>query len=314
MWAVSDVQDESNGWAERLGVFGDLPTRAVQGGLWLAPWFLEPFLLWFWSLVVFTVAGEQRRAVCDNLRALFPGSGRLRTLWRALRVFHTFAATFADATRCEELGDEVDWAIDGVVNFEKMVRSTEGCLILTAHMGNYDLAAPLFANEFGRTMHAVRVPERDPRMQEIRERELRAWEERHPGFKVHYNMPGGMLGMKLASILTDGDVVAVQGDRVLFDVSEAEVKVPGGRTLVLPRGPLVLAQATGAPCFPLFVLRDGWRRYRVLVKPALSMPKRRRGQEDGEALQIWAEALLGVVREYWWQWLVFERAFRPEKP
>ena len=84
--------------------------------------------------------------------------------------------------------------------------------------------------------------------------------------------------------------------------------------MVLPRGPLVLAQATGAPCYPLFVLRDGWRRYRILVKPELKLPKRRRGKDDGEALAIWSGALLGVVRRYWWQWLVFEPVFRSKQP
>jgi lauroyl/myristoyl acyltransferase len=191
--------------------------------------------------------------------------------------------------RCEELDDEVDWAIDGLEHIDDLKSREEGCLILTAHMGNYDLAAPLFSGEFNRTVHAVRAPERDPRMQALRERELEAWQERHPGFKVHYNVPGEMLGLELARILGDGDVVAVQADRVLFDVSQVEVEVDGGRTMVLPRGPLVLAQATGAPCFPLFVLRDGWRRYRIVVKPELELPKRRRGRNEGEALEIWSK-------------------------
>jgi len=311
--AVSKVQEESGGIADRLGVFGDLPTRAMLGGLKVAPWFLEPFFLWFWSLVVFALAKAPRRAVCDNLAALFPGSGWLANQWRALRVFRTFAVTYLDAARCEELDDEVDWAIDGLEHIEDLKSREEGCLILTAHMGNYDLAAPLFSGEFKRTVHAVRAPERDPRMQKLRERELEAWQKRHPGFKVHYNVPGGMLAVELAKNLAAGDVVAVQADRVVFDVSQVEVEVEGGRKMVLPRGPLVLAQATGAPCFPLFVLRDGWRRYRIVAKPELKLPKRQRGKDDGEALAIWSKALLEVVRQYWWQWLVFEPVFQPKE-
>lgn len=295
--------------ADRLGVFGDLPTRAMVGGLKVSPWFLEPFLLWFWSLLIFVLAKAQRRAVCGNLSGLFPGSEWLANQWRALRVFRTFAVTYLDAARCEELGDEVDWVVDGLEHIDDLKSREEGCLILTAHMGNYDLAAPLFSGEFNRTVHAVRAPERDPRMQEIRERELEAWQRRHPGFKVHYNTPGGMLAVELAKILAAGDIVAVQADRVVFDVSQVELEIEE-RTMVLPRGPLVLAQATGAPCFPLFVLRDGWRRYRILAKPELKLPKRQRGKDDGEALAIWSEALLEVVREYWWQWLVFEPVFR----
>jgi lauroyl/myristoyl acyltransferase len=293
----------------RFGVFGDLPTRAVQVGLRLAPWFIEPLLIGWWALLVFVLARAQRRAVCRNLTALLPACSPLRTLLRAYRVFREFACTYVDAVRCEELGGEVDWAIDGLAHFEDLAARREGCILLTAHMGNYDLAAPLFSGKFGRTVHAVRAPERDPRMQEIREAELRMWQERHPGFRVQYNRPGSMLGVELAKILAAGDVVAVQADRVMFDVSAAEIEVPGGWLWTLPRGPLVLAQAVAAPCFPLFIVRAGWRRYRVEVRPALELPQRRRGDDDA-ALREWSTVLLDMVRRHWSQWFVFEPVFR----
>ena len=71
--------------------------------------------------------------------------------------------------------------------------------------------------------------------------------------------------------------MAVQGDRVIFDVSPMEVEVEPGLVMRLPKGPLFLARATGAPCFPLFIVRDGWRRYRVVVMPEVKLPPRRRG-------------------------------------
>jgi lauroyl/myristoyl acyltransferase len=298
---------------ERLSVFGDLPTRALKWGVGLAPWFLEPVVTGMWTVLFFLVAGGQRRAVCANLSALFPGSGRLTTLGRALRVFWTFAQTYVDAVRCKELGEQVDWVIDGLEHLEDVSSRSEGCIILTAHMGNYDLAAPLFAAEFGRTLHTVRAPERNPQLHAMHEAELRDWEQQYPFFKVHYNMPGEMLGVELAKYLAAGEVVAVQADRVLFDVSQVAVDAGEGRKLILPRGPLMLAQATGAPCFPLFILRDGWRRYRVQVMPALEVPKRRRGQDASEAVQVWADTLLGVVRRHWWQWFVFEMVFESPK-
>ena len=69
----------------------------------------------------------------------------------------------------------------------------------------------------------------------------------------------------------------------------------------LPR----LARATGAPCFPLFIVRDGWRRYRVVVLPEVKLPQRRRGGDD-EAGKIWAKTILDVGRSHWPQWYVFE--------
>ena len=296
-----------------MGVFGDLPTRFMRAGSRQAPWFLEAVLVVMWTVVWFLAAAPQRRAVVANLRVLVPGGSRPGNWLRAWRVFLNFAWTYADANRCATGGTGVDWVVDGVKNFEDLASRREGCLILTAHMGNYDMAAPMFSGHFGRTVHAVRTRERDPGMQEIRERELRAQEARHPQFRSLYNDPNSMLAVELTRVLAGGDVVAIQADRVLFEVSPTETPVGDGWRMRLPRGPLVLAQATHAPCFPLFILRDGWRRYRVRVLPRLELPPHRRGAGSEEAALVWAQVLLRVLREEWRQWLVFEPAFRREE-
>ncbi len=272
------------------------------------PWFCEPVLLWGWTALFFGVAGVQRRAVMTNLGAMFPCWNWVRRFAGAYRVFWNFAATYVDALRVETGTGEVDWAIDGIADFEEMAASPAGCILLTAHMGNYDMAASLFSEQFGRTVWAVRAPEREPEMQAIKEAELRRKEERHPHFRTLYNQGGEMLGVELARILRQGEVVAIQGDRVVFEVSGMEVEVEPGLRMKLPRGPLMLARITGAPVYPLFIVRDGWRRYRVKVFPRLDLPPRQRGSEP--AAEPWARALYGVGKEHWPQWSVFEGVFQ----
>jgi lauroyl/myristoyl acyltransferase len=106
-------------------------------------------------------------------------------------------------------------------------------------------------------------------------------------------------------LLDEGNIVAVQGDRVIFDVSPMEVEVEPGLRMRLPKGPLFLARATNSPTYPLFIVRDGWRRYRVIVRPEIELPARRRGEED-TADQVWAATILQVVKRHWRQWYVFE--------
>ncbi|MEM1085918.1 MAG: hypothetical protein AAGI48_17550 [Verrucomicrobiota bacterium] len=307
-------EDEGSGskW-RRLGLFGDLPTRFLARGLRGTPWFVEPLLIPVWTALFFLLAGEQRRAIAGNLSALFPGWSGLRAWCGAYRVFLNFALTYVDAMRVETGTGEMDWVIDGLEAFEQLSGSKEGCLILTAHMGNYDLAAPLFSERFGRTVFAVRAPEREPEMQAIKEAELREKERRNPLFRTLYNDGGEMLGVELARLLNEGKVVAVQGDRVVFEVSPMETEVRPGLMMRLPRGPMILARVTGAPCFPLFILRDGWRRYRVRVFPPLELPPRKRGPGEDPGLDVWTKALLDVVVPNWMQWLVFEPVFRREK-
>ncbi|MEO7100013.1 MAG: lysophospholipid acyltransferase family protein [Luteolibacter sp.] len=290
----------------RLGVFGDLPTRFLLNHvLRVVPWFLEPVLIGGWTFLFFLIAKNQRLAVAGNLRALHPGWGSWRARVGAWQVFWNFALTYVDALRCQTQTGDVDWAVDGLEALEDLSNRKEGCIILTAHMGNYDLAAPMFASKFSRTLYTVRAREREPETQKIREEQIRKKEQLHPNFRSLYNQEGNLLGVELARLLGEGNIVAVQGDRVIFDVSPMEVEVEPGLRMRLPKGPLFLARATNAPTFPLFIVRDGWRRYRVVVFPMIELPPRKRGVEDG-ADKIWAAAILQVVREHWRQWYVFE--------
>lgn len=292
--------------AARCGVFGDLPTRLVTRALRVTPWFLEPVLIGGWTLVFFVLAKPQRRAVAGNLRAIFPSWGPCRARIGAWRVFWNFALTFVDAQRCETETGAIDWAVDGLAALEDLAQRQAGCIVLTAHMGNYDIAAPVFAARFDRVIYAVRAPEREPETHALRVAEMRRKEARNPKFRTLYNEDGSLLGIELARLLAAGHIVAVQGDRVLFDVSPMDVTVEQGLTMRLPRGPLFLTRATGAACFPLFIVRDGWRRYRVLAFPELTLPPRPRGKPDDEGARVWAATILAVVRQHWQQWYVFE--------
>jgi lauroyl/myristoyl acyltransferase len=292
-------------WAVRCGVFGDLPSRMMLVALRVTPWFLEPVLIGGWTLLFFAVAKEQRRAVTGNLRALHPAWGPCQARLGAWQVFWNFALTFVDAQRCETGTGAVDWTVEGLADLEDLSKRTEGCIILTAHMGNYDIAATVFATRFKRTLYAVRAPEREPETQRLREQEMRRKEALNPHFRTLYNEEGGHLGIELAQLLREGNIVAVQGDRVIFEVAPMNVEVEPGLMMRMPKGPLFLARATGAPCFPLIILRDGWRRYRVVALPELALPPRTRGADD-EAAKIWAGTILGMVRKHWQQWYVFE--------
>lgn len=286
-------------------MFGDLPTKLLLHALHVTPFFLEPVLIAGWTFLFFLIAKSQRRAVASNLMAMHPDWNPLRAKIGAWQVFWNFALTFVDAMRCETGTGSVDWSIEGLAHMEELSNRKDGCIILTAHMGNYDIAAPMFASRFNRTLYAVRAPEREPETQELREKEVRKKEAENPNFRTLYNREGNLLGVELARLLQEGNIVAVQGDRVMFDVAPMEVEAEAGLTMRIPKGPLFLARATGASTYPLFIVRDGWRRYRVIVMPEIVLPPRKRGADE-EAAKVWATAILKVLRHHWKQWYVFE--------
>ena len=99
---------------------------------------------------------------------------------------------------------------------------------------------------------------------------------------------------------------------VMFEVAPVELEFSEGWMWQLPKGPFALAAAGGAPIYPVFVMRNGYRSYRVEVGGAIEV-RRARGEEREAAMlesaREWAGVLGELVRREWAQWFVFESRF-----
>ena len=108
--------------------------------------------------------------------------------------------------------------------------------------------------------------------------------------------------------LRSNGFVAMQGDR---DVSGTGRDMPFfGKTASFPVGPFRLAQVSGAPIFPVFVLQEDDGRYRTIVEEAIRVPNAR--GEEGEAavtaaLARFVASMERTIRAYPAQWYLFTR-------
>ncbi len=310
-----DTETNQEADVSRFGVFGDFPTRAMFRVLKATPrmpYFIEAGLLHLFTLIVFMFAHGQRRAIRGNLRVIWTDASWAETLVGAYRVFVNFGWTRIDGIRTR-LGQKViSWEIEGLPVFEE-IRNTEGsAIILTTHTGNYDLAAALFSPKFGRALHTVRAPEKSPFLQEIRRKELKADTDRYEHFKVHYNSSDSLLGIELARLLADGELVAIQSDRVMGGVVPIEVPLPGRtRSIRLPKGPLTLAVISKCPCYPLHVVRDRYRHYRIIFHEPLEITPVKGRPREPDYARAWAASLMGFLETHALEWFVFEEAFTP---
>jgi predicted LPLAT superfamily acyltransferase len=302
-------QDQTRGTLlDRIGIYGDVPTRLMEWGIRTCPLYLEPLFILGYSLLCFVLCRGARRAVCANLAVIFPGASRIRTSARAFRVFWNFAWSCADAARVRIEGDVLDWDIVGIAQVDELADLDGGAIVLTAHMGNYDVAAPVFARRFKKKFHAVRAPERVAAMQEM-------MEEQHSrtassDYEVRYNTGDNFLAVDLMNALSANEIVALQGDRLIPGLTPLPNDLFGAVTQ-FPKGPFSLAAATGVPIYPIFVIRTGRRRYQVRVDNAFYCQRNRKAQDHAlqSAAATWAEVLATVVRKHWYQWYVFEPAF-----
>jgi phosphatidylinositol dimannoside acyltransferase len=284
----------------------------VQGVFWrqllrfavlnVPPW-IEPVMIGFWSLI-FLLWGPGRRGVMRNLSAILVGSSAAGNFFRAYRVFWNFAWTIADKVRFKELRVAPDWEFVGLEHFQLLQANEGGAIILTAHMGNYDVGAHLFAELSERQIVMVRAPENDPETRRYEE----ALDDRTgaSALKIDFSTRASELALDLLASLRNGEIIAIQGDRVTGSISSLPATL-FGKSMRVPAGPFALSMSARVPIYPLFIVRLGRRRYRLVVSAPFHVVRTRdRDEAFARAVAEWTRELERTVRAAWYQWFAFQ--------
>lgn len=233
----------------------------------LPEWAIAPALFAFTSFF-FLVLWRIRRAIGNNLQRVLGPAGWWRRQRRIFRTLHEFAWCLTERYERLGVGREMEAETDGLEIWQELQASPGGFLIVTAHLGHWEVGSLLSKTSSSKTVHVVREEEMDPEAQRFfRVLVARNVDDR---LQVHFAGEDPFLGGRLLEALRRGEVVALQGDRPRA----------GGRTVrselfglpyLLPVGPLALARTAGVPLVPIFVYRVGRRRARVEFRRPLSV-------------------------------------------
>ena len=280
--------------------------RLHGGGVRIVPsWLLGSAVLLFTSFFFFALRNI-RAAVASNLEAVLGPCGwleRQRRIWRTLRTF-----AWCLTERYERLATERTFQVEpeGLEIWRRAVGEGRGVVLVTAHIGSWEAGSMAPAARDGVTVHVVREGETDPRAQAyIAELIGRRSGER---YRTHF-AEDPRLGVDLLDALRHGEVVALQGDRPRAGGRAAEAEL-FGRPFPMPVGPAALARAAGAPLVPVFVFREGRRRYRCVFRDPVELPEEgdRRASLDA-ALARFAADLEWAIRRAPHQWFCFRKVW-----
>ena len=214
-------------WLRRFRPHGVFWRQFLRWAVVNVPYWCEAVLLGFWAML-FLMWGPGRRGVMANMKAILPRSSAIANFFRVYRVMWNFAWTIDDNVRFKELHVVPDWEFVGREHFDRLVNEPGGAIILTAHMGSYDLGAHLFAQTSNRRIVMVRAPEIDP--------ETRQFEEAHAGrtpLQIDFSSRASDLAIDLLHALQRGEIIAIQGDRVTPGISALRTTF-FGKTTALP--------------------------------------------------------------------------------
>ncbi|HVT16557.1 MAG TPA: lysophospholipid acyltransferase family protein [Thermoanaerobaculia bacterium] len=261
------------------------------------------FIALFSTFFFFTLF-KIRRAVAANLVPVLGPCGWWRRQARIYRTFWTFAWCLTE--RYERLCTERPFIVraEGEALWWKLNERPEGFILVSAHLGNWEVGSMLPIIRESRRVHVIREAEADPRAQ----RYMADLVGRRSGglYSTHF-AEDPQLGVLLLDALRRGELAVLQGDRPRAGGRTMELSL-FGKPFPLPIGPAALARAAGVPLVPAFVFREGRRRYRVVIRPPIDVPATADRQGDlAAALHRFAGDLQWAIAHRPHQWFCFRQ-------
>lgn len=241
-----------------------------------------------------------RDALVDNLRAVFPHETEAQLRQRAYRTCHTYTDDWMDFMR------SLSWSREKVLDrfsYERADRLTDalalgrGAILVTGHYGNWE-AGSVLMKALGVPLTVVAMPEADPTVNWLRHRVRR--EVGADTVEVRQSLD---TALQIRRRLNEGRAVAM-----LIDRHHGRDRVPvtmfGRRTHFLT-APVLLAQLTGAPLVPMFLVREGRGRFRATPQDPVVVDRTgdrdREAQRAAQQIATLLEAQIQSRPECWYQ-------------
>lgn len=228
-------------------------------------------------------AGENLKR---NLRRALPGADEARIALLARNTFRNYSKYLVDYARFKTIGKEALLrelaSVEGTGHIEGCLSGGKGIILLTAHLGNWELGGIFF----GKSGIKINVLTAHDNVQEI------TWIKER--YRKYHNIDTIVLGdtpfsgLDALNALMRNEVVAMLVDR----------PAPGGIPATLfgaptsfPPGPLLLARSAGSPIVPAFVVRDG-SGYRAIAERPIYFDR------DKDTPEAVASRVIAVFERY----------------
>ncbi len=249
-----------------------------------------------------------REAVKANLRQVLPGASEERIAFEARWIFRNFGKYLTEFFRIRTFDKayvERCVAIKGQEHIESALAQDKGCILLTAHLSNWELGTGALAMLSGYKVNVVAAMHRYGRINNLFMRERESM-----GLHVIDMMTAPTQVMRA---LRNKEIVGMLGDR---DPTEQGIEVDFfGKPCRFPQGPARFAIATGAPIVPGFALRRTNDAFTVVFEPPIFPPLASDGDKRElarELTQRYARVFEEAIRWHPEEWGVFYRLWEEE--
>ena len=245
---------------------------------------------------------RDRRSVKNNLKMILPSEENISPLAR--EVFRNFGKYLVDFFRMQKTLNE-DYIkhfvkIKNIERFEEALKKKKGGVMLTAHIGNWELGAAVLSL-LGYPVMAVALPHKERPVNDLFNDQRQRW-----GITI---IPTTGALRKCLESLKEGNLIALLADRD-FNSTGIEMDFLNKKAMI-PKGAAVFSAKTGAPIIPLFFIRNEDDSFTLEFEEWIDPPQI---QEDVvpeevclDIMKKYTAVIEKKILQYPTQWLMFRK-------
>src|SRR5512136_2838435 len=252
---------------------------------------------------------EHRKVALQNLHVAF-GQEKSQAEISAIakRSFQNLGMMAIEFFRIPGMDTEIfkkKVSFEGLDQALKILEKKKGALLLIGHLGNWELMG-LMSKVIGNPIMVIAKPVKKNRRVDRLITEIR----KEAGLEV---IPPEKASRKVIKALSQNRVVGILIDQ-RAKRSEGVWADFFGRKAPTTPGLAVLAMKTKAPVMPVFMIRDGFQKHRLLIKEPLELVETGNIKKDVEAnTQLFNHTLESMIRQYPDQWFWVHRRWERKK-
>lgn len=223
------------------------------------------------------------------------GCGVCRSFLNVYRNHYRFGQVILDRF-ATYAGEQFHFDLEGYDRFQELSRGSQGFIILSCHVGNYELAGYAFRAE--KRYNALIYSGEAKEVMENRNRILS---------KNNIRMIPVSADMShiyvMNEALSEGEILSIPADRIFGSSKYVECSFMGSPAR-FPLGPFAMALQRGLPTLAIFVMKTAARRYKVYIREitATAPPSANRQARATCLAQAFAREVESVLDEYPEQW------------
>ncbi len=248
--------------------------------------------------IFYYLSPRDRGVVVSNLKTVFGSSIDDKNIGVTAReVFRNFAKYLVDFFGFNKIDKNYldrNVKVEGVHNIDDARAMGKGVIILSAHIGNWELGA-VVTSMLGYPINAVVLTHKNKRIN---------------NFFTSQRLMGNVKPIEMGSLkscyraLRGNELVALLGDR---DFSKNGILVDFfGRRAMIPKGPATFSYRLGAPIVPVFLVREPDDTFKFFVEKPIICPSGLDEEAAVRELTVQCSAVIeSCVKKYPMQWFVF---------